>query len=74
MNPYDHALSSVRHYRGRAEDYQPLHNWFDASKATLAHFTHRALRHHREGSAKNVSGLAPAGPDWIDNIFHLCNG
>jgi hypothetical protein len=29
MNPYDHALSSVRHYRGRAEDYQPLHNWFD---------------------------------------------
>ncbi len=52
MNPYDHALSSVRHYGGRAEDYVPTHNWLDASKATLAHFTHRALRHHRQGVAE----------------------
>lgn len=54
MNPYDHALSSVRHYGGRAEDYQQLENWLDASKATLAHFTHRALRHHRQGVAEAV--------------------
>lgn len=46
---YHHALSSVRKFGGRAEDYLPLHNWFDESKAHLADFRHRALRHHSEG-------------------------
>ncbi|WP_235977435.1 DUF6915 family protein [Sandaracinobacteroides hominis] len=46
---YHHALSSVRKFGGRPEDYVPLHNWFDESKSHVADFRHRALRHHTEG-------------------------
>lgn len=46
---YHHALSSVRKWGGTAEDYLPLHQWFDESKAITADFRHRALRHHAEG-------------------------
>jgi hypothetical protein len=49
MNPYHHAVSSARRYGGTPEDYQPIHDWFDASKAFMADFRHRALRHHAEG-------------------------
>jgi hypothetical protein len=52
MHPYHHALSSQRAHGGAAADYQPLHSWFDATKSALVHFTHRALRHHREGIAE----------------------
>lgn len=48
-HPYHHALSSVRKWGGCAEDYQPIHDWFDESKAHMADFRHRALRHHSEG-------------------------
>src|SRR5579884_1878501 len=48
-HPYHHALSSVKKWGGRPEDYQPLHDWFDATKALLADVRHRALRHHAEG-------------------------
>lgn len=53
-NPYHHALSSQRAHGGAAADYLPLHDWFDASKSALAHFTHRALHHHREGVGEAV--------------------
>lgn len=46
---YHHALSSARKWGGVAEDYLPLHQWFDESKAITADFRHRALRHHAEG-------------------------
>ena len=46
---YYHALSSVRKWGGVPEDYLPLHQWFDQSKAILADPRHRALRHHAEG-------------------------
>ena len=46
---YYHALSSVRRWGGRPEDYLPLHQWFDQSKAIIADPRHRALRHHAEG-------------------------
>ena len=46
---YHHALSSVRKWGGVAEDYLPLHQWFDESKAIMADVRHRALRHHAEG-------------------------
>lgn len=49
MHPYHHALSSVQRWGGRPEDYLPIHDWFDESKAFLADFRHRALRHHTEG-------------------------
>lgn len=46
---YYHALSSVRKWGGTVDDYLPLHQWFDQSKAILADPRHRALRHHAEG-------------------------
>ena len=49
MHPYHHALSSVQRWGGKVEDYQPIHDWFDESKAFIADFRHRALRHHAEG-------------------------
>lgn len=49
MHPYHHALSSVHRWGGTVEDYLPVHDWFDESKAILADFRHRALRHHTEG-------------------------
>lgn len=49
---YYHALSSVEKWGGNVEDYLPLHQWFDQSKAILADPRHRALRHHAEGIFK----------------------
>lgn len=46
---YYHALSSVRRWGGKAEDYLALHQWFDESKKIVADPRHRALRHHAEG-------------------------
>ena len=48
-HPFHHALSSVKRWGGRPEDYQRIHDWFDESKAHLADVRHRALRHHSEG-------------------------
>ena len=48
-HPYHHALSSANKWGGGAEEYLPLHQWFDESKAFIADFRHRALRHHAEG-------------------------
>ena len=48
-NCYHHALSSAKKWGGTAEEYMPLHNWFDESKMIIADFRHRALRHHAEG-------------------------
>ena len=49
MNPYHHSLSSVSRYGGKAEDYLPIHDWFDLSKRSWCDPRHRALRHHAEG-------------------------
>jgi hypothetical protein len=47
---YHHALSSVKKWGGAAEEFLPLHQWFDEpSKLITADFRHRALRHHAEG-------------------------
>src|SRR5215472_3377815 len=48
-HPLQHAQSSTRKFGGKPEDYIEIHNWFVASKAFLADFRHRALRHHAEG-------------------------
>ena len=48
-HPYHHALSSARLWGGVADDFLPLHSWFDESKMLTADFRHRALRHHAEG-------------------------
>jgi hypothetical protein len=48
-HPLHHAMSSKRKWGGKLSDYQPIHDWFDASKSHFADFRHRALRHHSEG-------------------------
>lgn len=48
---YHHALSSVKKWGGTVDDYLAVHQWFDATKAFLADYRHRALRHHAEGIA-----------------------
>jgi hypothetical protein len=48
-HPYDHARSSVKQWGGSIEDYLPIHEWFDETKAWLGHSRHRLFRHHSEG-------------------------
>ena len=64
-HPLRHAQSSARKFGGSAEDYLPIHNWFDESKAFLADFRHRALRHHTEGIflAEKLFGVAIVNSD-----------
>ena len=56
---YHHAVSSARKWGGAPEDYLPVHDWMDGSKAILADFRHRALRHHAEGCwmAETIFGV-----------------
>lgn len=58
-HPYHHAMSSARKWGGEPEDYQKIHDWFDESKAHVADFRHRALRHHTEGifMAERIFGV-----------------
>ncbi len=48
-HPYHHSVSSAKKFGGVPEDYQKIHDWFDASKEIIADFRHRALRHHAQG-------------------------
>jgi hypothetical protein len=59
-HPLFHAESSVRKYGGKPEDYLPIHNWFDESKAFMCDIRHRALRHHAEGIflCERIFGIA----------------
>lgn len=64
-HPYHHALSSVKKWGGKPEDYQTIHDWFDESKAHVADFRHRALRHHSEGifMAEKIFGTTITNSD-----------
>ena len=46
---YTHAEMSAKIFGGKPEDYQEIHNWFDATKECFADYRHRALRHHSQG-------------------------
>ena len=48
-HPVEHAKSSVKKWGGSIEDYLDIHNWFDETKAWIAHSKHRMFRHHSEG-------------------------
>ena len=58
-HPHYHAVSSAKLFGGAAEDYLPIHSWFDATKESFPDFRHRALRHHAEGifEAERVFGI-----------------
>lgn len=62
-HPYHHAVSSTRLWGGEAEDFLALHAWFDESKAIIADFRHRALRHHAEGIFMLVTWTGKRGFD-----------
>lgn len=49
MKPLIHAKNSVKRYGGIIEDYLPIHNWFDSTKAGTAKFYHRAILHNSFG-------------------------
>jgi hypothetical protein len=59
-HPLHHSISSAQRFGGEPEDYQTIHDWFDASKEHMAFFTHRALRHHTQGifEAERLFGRA----------------
>jgi hypothetical protein len=48
-HPLHHAISSQKKWGGSIEDYLPIHNWFDETKANYPDMRHRTLRHHAEG-------------------------
>lgn len=64
-SPIFHSMTSVKRWGGKNEDYQPIHDWLDATKETFADFRHRALRHHSQGcfEAERVFGTAITNSD-----------
>lgn len=48
-HPYFHAVSSAKKWGGTPDNYIQIHEWFDETKAHMADFRHRALRHHSLG-------------------------
>ena len=57
-HPLQHANSSARKFGGKPEDYIHIHEWFDETKAWVAHSKHRLFRHHSEGifECENIFG------------------
>lgn len=49
MKPYEHAKVSVRRWGGVPEDYLPIHDFIDESKAHFPDMRHRALLHNSWG-------------------------
>jgi len=49
MHPHHHGLTTVKKWGGKVEDYEQIHDWFDATKEGFADCRHRALRHHSQG-------------------------
>lgn len=49
MKPYLHAKNSVKAFGGKIEDYLPIHDFLDSSKAHFPDMRHRALLHSSFG-------------------------
>ena len=49
MKPLIHAKVSVKKYGGVVEDYLPIHDFIDSTKAALPDVRHRALLHSSFG-------------------------
>jgi hypothetical protein len=67
-HPYYHSKSSVKRYKGKIEDYLPLHNFLDQSKAHIATSNHRMWLHNSGGCflGEQVFGLTIKNSDGID--------
>ena len=59
MNAWYHAKASAARWGGKPEDYLPVHDFIDESKAIIADVRHRALRHHAEGIFQASQVLGP---------------
>lgn len=59
MKPLLHANISVKSHGGTVEDYLPIHNFLDSSKACMADMRHRAILHSSFGCylAEQVFGV-----------------
>jgi hypothetical protein len=49
MKPYIHAQNSVKRWGGKIDDYLPIHDFFDSSKAHVPDMRHRAILHSSFG-------------------------
>jgi hypothetical protein len=49
MKPLQHARNSVKKWGGTLDDYLPIHDFFDSSKAALPDMRHRAILHSAFG-------------------------
>lgn len=49
MKPLIHSKISVKRYGGVEEDYQPIHDFFDSSKAAFPDVRHRSILHSSFG-------------------------
>lgn len=49
MKPMVHARLSAKKYGGTPEDYLPIHDFMDSTKAALADIRHRAILHSAFG-------------------------
>lgn len=49
MKPWIHAKNSARKHGGKPEDYLPIHDTIDSSKASHASMKHRAVFHSAFG-------------------------
>ena len=49
MKPWNHAKGSAVRYGGKAEEYLPLHDFFDSTKAAMPDVRHRAVLHNAMG-------------------------
>lgn len=60
-----HARNSAILFGGKAEDYLPIHSWFDETKSHWPIYTHRALRHHSHGifEAEKTFGVTITNSD-----------
>jgi hypothetical protein len=67
-HPWHHSIRSAQLFGGKPEDYLPIHDWFDESKAHLPDLRHRALRHHSEGIflCQRIFGVVTQNADGRD--------
>jgi hypothetical protein len=71
--PYEHALLSVKKWGGVPQDYLPIHDFMDSSKAHVADMRHRAILHSSFGIylAEQVFGhmirITKKAGEWVVN-------
>jgi hypothetical protein len=65
MKPIYHSKLSVKKYGGTVDDYQPIHDFIDHSKSSVADVRHRAMLHSSWGCylAEQVFGIVIVNSD-----------